>query len=75
MDLNFDALGFTQQEYERNRENVLRDLKVNSVEPFSWEAFRKTPQERVDLKNAIADWRAYMRMNGLSKRCGKVNAV
>jgi hypothetical protein len=74
MDLNFDALGISQQEYERNRESVLRDLKVNTAQPLSFEAFKKTPQERIELENAKAEWRAYMKAHGLGKRCGKVNA-
>jgi len=74
MDINCEALGFSQQEYDRNRAILLRKLNSKTVEPFSWIVFKKTDEERAEMETAKANWRAYMRVNGLSKRCGKVNA-
>lgn len=73
MDIRFESLGFSQQEYDRNRENLLRDMASKCVQPMSFEIYRKTPEERQELEDAKASWRMYMRSHGLSKRCGKIN--
>ncbi len=75
MDINCEALGFSQQEYDRNRERLLADLNSRVMPPFNWEVFKKTDKERAELETAKANWRAYMRANGLTKRCGKVNVT
>lgn len=75
MDINFDLLGFTQQEYERNRARLMDDMSRELVEPFSFETFQKTDEEKTQLANAKKDWRKSMQQAGLSKRGRRINAI
>lgn len=75
MNINCETLGFSQQEYEKNKARLQRDLLDLEVTPFSWKAFEKTTTEREEVENAKSQWRAYMRIHGFTKRCGRINAV
>ena len=74
MDIRFESLGITQHEYERNREILKKEQLASLLEPLDPNRNKKTDAEREALVNAKDKWRAYMHANGLSKRCGKVNA-
>lgn len=69
----FEKLGFTQQEYERNRESLVKDMALQLIEPVSAEIFQKSEQERAEVYAAKMAWREMMRSHGLTKRCGRVN--
>lgn len=62
-----------EERFERKR--LIADDTPVIVKPFSWEEFKKTDEERAELANAKASWRATMRAAGLNKRCRMINPV
>ena len=45
---------FDSAKLERKREKLQQETNANNIEPLSFEAFEKTPQEREELKKAKA---------------------
>ena len=62
------------QAWDRTNAILRAEIAKLVIPTFSWEHFRKTEQEKEDILNAKMKWRAYMKQNGLTKRCGRVNA-
>ena len=74
MDINFEKMGISPQEHERNKAALQREMLASTMEPFSFEAFKKTPEERAEIATAKAAWREYMRQHGFGRHTHRVNA-